>query len=149
MALWPLLQQAVAYSRAAVGVGGTTYYTITTAGAANELVTCSVPSQIEIRGDSPRTSTFVRCRNNTNKSIILTWSNIDQTGWITASGSVLLSADGVSRCVSMTLTPGTNDSTRTVTFRGVTDSSSDLYVELYFTGSVQLRTGNSSNGGCP
>lgn len=149
VALWPMLQQAVAYTRSAVGLGGTSYYSTTTA-AGGALVRCTVPSTIAIKGTAPVTGNFVQCENNTRSAITLTWSNYAGATRVAASGSATLAADGTAHCVSMTVDPVSGNGNSSITVQGVTASADNFYVELYFTASVQVKNGASGgSGGCP
>lgn len=149
LALWPSIQQAVAYTRGTVGFGGSSSYVITAAADTNQLVRCSVPLQILVKNDKSVTSTFVSCRNNTGSPIVLNWTTQVNSTWADISGSDTLLADGTDHCVSMTLKPGPTDGTQSITIRGATASTADFYTELYFTASVKLQNGASqASGGC-
>lgn len=149
-ALWPFLQQAVAYSQGSVGFPGTTAYTVVpSASSTSALISCSVPSQISLKGNKTVTNTFIQCRNNFARSVTLTWQSYGtNASWVAASNSATLPADGLVHCTSVTLT-STSNGNKTVTLKGATASTADFYVEIYFNASISVAGNGTGTGGCP
>ncbi|MFZ5823191.1 MAG: hypothetical protein ACOY94_02415 [Bacillota bacterium] len=149
--LFPLLTQVSALQQGQVNTPASdpAVYSIS---AANSLVHCAVPSTITLQSGVGSTGAYFQCTNSYGSSLTLTWSVQDDGGggFLSASGSDILPADGVAACRDVTLTPGTTEATRTVVFRGKTSDSAGFYVELYFTGQVTVQAGSTGlGGGCP
>lgn len=147
--LLPWLQQAVAAYQAQVRLPAdeqAVYQVLST----NGLVSCDVPTTIVLRRNLSRTDNFFRCTNNHGATVTLTWSALDAGGFISASGSDTLPANGTAACRSATLDAGNTADTRTVTFRGSTVADAGLYVQIHFTAQVTVQNGAGGlGGGCP
>lgn len=150
-ALLPLWAQAWALSTGRVDTPATdpARYRI----SANEsLVSCRVPSTIVLQAGTAATGGFIQCTNKYASAVTLTWSVQDDGGggFLTASGSAALTANGLAACQDATLTAGAVEGTRTVLLRGETASSAGFYVEIYFSGDVTVQAGTAGlGGGCP
>ncbi len=148
--LMPLLPKAAAYLRATVQ--NAAFYTIA---SRDPILSCSVPSNIVMPPSTVATMDFFSCANNAGEDVTVFWDVWDDGGggFLTASGSAAL-ADGTSGCRTVTLTSSETTGKRSVIFRAVTASDSLFYVELYFTGNVQVKAPKKNRtvepgGGCP
>lgn len=149
--LFPLWAQVVALEQGRVDTPATdpAIYRVS---AADSLVSCTVPSPIVLQAGTVSSGPYVACTNSLGSSVTLHWSVADDGGggFVEASGSEVLAADGLAACRDVTLTAGTTEESRTVIFRGQTDAGADLYVELYFAGQVTVQAGSTGlGGGCP
>lgn len=144
--LFPLWMQVTALEHGQVDTPEQAHYQVSASGG---LVTCTVPSAITLQKETAAAGSFFECTNNYNASVSLTWSVEDDGGggFLSATGSDSLVADGMPTCRDVTLTAGSVEGSRTVVFRGMTGSSSGLYVEVYFSDDVTVQADNTGLGG--
>lgn len=145
VALWPQLIQARAYVTGQVNQNG--YYSVR---STNGLVTCGVPTDLVLRKNkADLDSTAFSCKDNFNQPITLNWSVAnDPSGTISVSGSVPLNPTDTNLCRPATFTVSNpkGNGPWVVTFKGATDPTADLYVEVYFQANVSI--GPNASGGC-
>lgn len=163
LGLLPFVPQVWAYVTAQIDLptGNLANYNVVASTGTNQLIYCSIPSQINIprkRNDYPAngiTRNFFHCVNNYNSPITLRWEIVSGAPpGLTIAGSAAVGPNDAATCRSVTFDTTLdlpNNTTLPITFKGVSDSTLDpnFIVEIQFSGSVRFNNNQPISGGCP